>query len=356
MYDDRSSDNLQYEMLSEVDEKYNKSVGSFLWDILKSVAIKISEIYANLTTVYDRFDVNKLIGEDLETFVTQRTGLTRTQATKSTGVLSVTGTGTLNIGDLFETASGVQFQATETKTITTSDTINIECVNLGTIGNVEANTIIYMPVTLQGITACTNVSATSGGYEEETDNNFRDRYLDYVQNPVLSGNKASYLTYAKSVAGVGDARVIPLWDGVNTVKILIIDANKQPADTTLIATVQEFIDPNSNGLGDGVAPLGAYCTVASATARNIAISVTITKSTAFTESEVTTNIEESIVNYLKSIAFNQDYVSYAMLSYAILTSQGVSDSTGLLVNTGTSNITLLDSEVAILGSLVITYA
>lgn len=356
MYDDKSSDNLQFEMLSEVDEKYNKSVGSFVWDILKAVAIKIAEIYTNLTTVYDRFDINKLIGDDLDIFITQRTGLTRTQATKSTGVLTATGTGTVNIGDLFETESGIQFQATQTKAITTSDTINIECTIAGTIGNVEANTILYMPVTLQGITSCTNGNAISGGYEEETNNNFRDRYLDYVRNPVLSGNKASYLTYAKSVAGVGDAKVIPLWNGANTVKILIIDADKQPANTTLIDTVQEFIDPNSSGLGEGVAPLGAYCTVSSATAKNINITVTVTKSTAFTQAEVTTNVQESIVNYLKSIAFNQNYVSYAMLSYAILTSQGVTDSTSLLVNSGVVNITLTDAEVARLGSLVITYA
>ena len=356
MYDDRTSNNLQFEMLSEVDNKYNKSVGSFLWDILKAVAIKINEIYANLTSVYNRFDINNLIGDDLDIFVTQRSGLTRIQATKSTGTLNITGTGTINIGDFFETETGIQFQAVETKEITTSGTINVECMSFGVLGNVESNAILYMPITLQGITACTNVDATTGGYEKETDNNFRDRYLDYVQNPVLSGNKASYLTYTKSVAGVGDAKVFSLWDGVNTVKILIIDADKQPADTTLIATVQEFIDPESAGLGEGVAPLGAYCTVESATAKNINVSVTITKNTAYTESEVTQNIEESIENYLKSIAFNQNYVSYAMISLAILTSEGVTDGTNLLVNVGTSNVVLLDTEVAILNSVVITYA
>lgn len=355
MYDDRTTDNLQNEMLTQVSTQYNKSVGSFVWDILKAIAIKLNEIYTNLISLSNKFDINTLTSTDLDNFITQRSGISRRTATKAIGTLTITGTGTININDVFETATGIQFVATETKAITASGTISIEAVNAGDSGNVDAETIIYMPITLTGITACTNNSETAGGYEQETDDELRERYLEYLAEPPTSGNAASYKAWAKSVSGVGDAKVIPLWDGVNTVKVLIIDSNNEPASETIVNNVQEYIDPNSEGLGNGVAPLGAYCTVESATAKSISVTVTVIKDTAYTDATVQNNVEQSITEYLQSIAFVRTYVSYGNIGVAIFNADGVIDYASLEVNSGTSNITLLENEVAVLDSVVITY-
>ena len=64
-------------------------------------------------------------------------------------------------------------------------------------------------------------------------------------------------------------------------------------------------------------------------------------------------IEQSIKDYLKSIAFKQSYVSYAMIANAIMDTPGIIDYQNLTVNDGTLNIAVPEDTVAVLG--VVTY-
>jgi uncharacterized phage protein gp47/JayE len=354
MYDDETSDNIQTELLSEASDTYNKTTGSFLWDILKTVAIKIASLYTDLSSVSDKFDVDNLTGDNLDTYIEQHSGLKRKDATNAIGTLTVTGTGTISIGDLFETEAGIQFEATEEVTITTGGDVAIEAVESGDGGNVVADTITYIPVTISGITSVTNASATYDGFDEEDDDTLRARYLEYIQTPSTSGNAAQYKVWAKEISGVGGAKIIPLWNGNNTVKIVIIDSDMQPASDEIVANVQEYIDPDSEGLGEGEAPIGAYCTVTSADTLDITINVTITLNSAYSIDDVKTNIQTNIDTYLSSIAFSGGYVSYAYIGSKILATDGVDDYSDLLVNTGTSNVDIGDYEVPLLTTLTVT--
>jgi uncharacterized phage protein gp47/JayE len=123
------------------------------------------------------------------------------------------------------------------------------------------------------------------------------------------------------------------------------------ASNELIADVQEYIDPDSEGLGVGIAPIGAFCTVVSAIAKAINVSVTIDVDPNYTVEQVEDDIETALTNYLRTIAFVQDYVSYARIGNVILDVDGVLDYTSLTVNGDTVNIDVLDTEVAILGGV-----
>ena len=112
----------------------------------------------------------------------------------------------------------------------------------------------------------------TGGYDAETDDSLRARYYVAVLTPATSANKNQYVAWAESVPGVGGAKCYPLANGANTVGICIIDSNHQPASAELVAAVQVYIDPGSAGIGEGAAPIGAYCTVTSAT--GLAINMT----------------------------------------------------------------------------------
>ena len=54
----------------------------------------------------------------------------------------------------------------------------------------------------------------------------RKRFTEYVSHPITSGNKWQYISWAKSVDGVGDAKCLPLWNGAGTVKVIIVDSGK----------------------------------------------------------------------------------------------------------------------------------
>lgn len=341
-------------LLSAIPDTYDKSVGSFIYDSLAAVAEQISGMDTSISAAQDKLSIGNLIGDELASRVNERTGLTRKAATYAIGIVTVTGTGTINIGALFETAAGTQFEATETKVIAASGSVNIQAVIAGSAGDVPTGTITLFPVTLTGFTAVTNGSPTEGGFDAESDADLLQRYYDYVQAPATSGNKNEYVIWAKSVSGVGDARVIALWNGNNTVKVVILDSNKQPASAPIVLNVQNYIDPGITGLGDGVAPIGAFVTVASATAVNINISVTIVLSAGYSLPIATTNIQAALTSYFQTIAFKQSSVSYAQVGEAILNAAGVEDYSGLTVNGGTTNITVSDLFVAVLGTTTIT--
>lgn len=346
-------DELLQQLLDNISDAYDKSAGYIVYDLLKAFAIVMSDYDNEFERLKTLYDVDKLTGALLDTYVYQRKGIERNKATHAIGLLLVVGNGTINKGDLFETDSGIQFQATETKVISGSGTVAIAAILAGEIGNVGANQITQMPVTLSGITSVTNPAPTYDGFAAESDESLRERYYLAVRTPATSGNVNHYKQWATSVAGVGGVKVYPLSRGDNTVTLVIIDQNKQPASAALVAAVQDYIDPNSEGLGYGQAPIGAFCYVESAVALSVNISVTISKDSNYTDAQVHDLVVRALTDYLKSIAFESDYVSYAAVGNVIYNCEGVMDYSNLKINGTTNNVNIGDKQIAVLGGVTI---
>lgn len=364
-----SSEKITAEMLSEVPETYQKSVGFIIWDTFRAIAITLMTVWDLLKYIASLDDLSNFDYDDLVRWVKQRRGIIAKGETKARGYLKVVnGAGTIPKGALFETQDGLQFESVETVTVAQDDTFIIECLTSGIIGNVPAETINKIPQTITGIVSVINPEALSGGYEKETKESIIARYEEDLQKPITSGNIYHYKKWAKEVTGVGEADIKPLWNGDNTVKIIIVDSNMEIPDANLINEVQNYIDPYTLiddvkagwGCGNGQAPIGAYCTVAGATPLNINVSCDIVIKTGLSLVEVKENISNKIKGYLKSIAFDDDidYVSYARIGAVILEADGVADYNNLLVNDATDNIAIsntdADREVAVLNSLVVT--
>jgi uncharacterized phage protein gp47/JayE len=343
-------------LLDSVSSDIDKSEGSFVYDTLSSSAIEFTELYKQVEIAKSKVSIDNLSGDELTNRVKERTGLERKLATKSKNYVTITGAvgATVYVGDKVS-SDLVTFTILEEKTIPGSGlvTILVECDLYGSVGNVLANTIKYFPVTLANITDVTNPQSFTNGYDEESDSDLLERYYERVQTPPTSGNKSHYQSWAKEVVGVSAAKVFPLWDGDNTVKIVIIDSNKQPASDDLVAQVQSEIDPGISGLGEGKAPLGAFCTVESAVSKTIDVSFTAVKDSGVPDEQILENVSNKITNYFKTIAFEKNQISHAHVGNAILQSNGIVDYSNLTINSGTNNISLLDNEVPVLGGVVI---
>ncbi|MWC26625.1 baseplate J/gp47 family protein [Paenibacillus sp. MMS18-CY102] len=337
------------QLLGAISDSYDKTPGYLVYDILKSAAISVAKLDKKQEDTSAMLDVDNLTDALLERFVYQRKGIKRNAATKAVGAVQVAGNGTVQAGDLFETRNGIQFAATEAVVIVGTGTVPIMSMVSGQAGNVPANQITQMPVTLSGITSVNNALPTHDGYEAESDTSLRERYYVAAQTPATSGNRWHYYQWAKEISGVGDADIYPLERGPNTVEVIIIDQNKQPASSALVAQVQAYIDPNSEGLGNGAAPIGAHCYVVSATALTIDIEVEVQKLPGYSDAQVIANITSACASYLQSIAFRSDYVSYAKIGEAVLNSEGVDDYANLAINGGSGNISVGDKMVAIVG-------
>ena len=343
------------DLLAAMPDSYQKTVGYPTHDLLAAVSLRMQGTDAEVAAMRDALDPENLTGGDLDRYVFPRSGLERRQATFATGTLTVTGTGTVQQGALFESGGGIQFAASETVVITGEGQVRVTCRVDGTAGNLPAHSITQMPVTLQGIAACDNPEPTTGGYDEEDDAAYYARYLLKIRTPATSGNVYHYQSWALEVAGVGAVQVFPLARGPGTVDIVLIDSTGQPAPPDLVQQVQDYIDPGGTGEGYVQAPIGAQCLVEAATGTEITLTGKVFKlDTA--EETVTAGIKAAVGAYLAEIAFQQDYVSLARITERILAVEGVRDLESLTVNGGTDNVHLDERACAVLGEVALSYA
>lgn len=112
--------------------------------------------------------------------VGQYIGIKRLAATYATGMATFTGdAGTIiPLRFIIQSEEGVQFWTDLTGTIPLSGTIDlpIRALVLGQSGNLLADTITKILNPLTGLTSVTNATATTGGEEVESDDDFRKRY------------------------------------------------------------------------------------------------------------------------------------------------------------------------------------
>jgi uncharacterized phage protein gp47/JayE len=333
-------------MLTNVSDEYEKTIGSFIYDATMPGAVIFAETQAEIEAVESKMDVYNLTSSELTKFVYQRTGIMRKAATIASTTVLITGDvgSTINIGDLVGTDT-LNFIVLETKTIeeTGSMLVLVGSELPGVVGNVPTNTINQFPVSIDGLNTVTNPTAVDNGYREETDWELIQRYFDKLQRPGKAGNIYHYLEWARSVIGVGDAKVIPQWNGLLTVKVVVIDSNKQPASAGLITEAFNYIE--------GERPFGADVTVVSAAPLLINLTFTLTLEGGYVEATVIESIKENISLYLQEIAFKSSVVSYAKTGGILIETEGVLDYENLLVNGATANIPIGVEEVAIMGGV-----
>lgn len=348
-----SSEAILSEILADIDDKYDKSKGSFVYDVLSSGANKFAQYDESINTMVERRFATTATGKDLQYVVVDHGVIPKT-STKSNGPVTITGIAGSPItkGEMVS-ADAVKFKFIQDSVIPASGTIDVmvECEIYGIKGNVPIGAIRFFPKTLQGLQTVTNKTAFTNGYDGEEDPELKERFFEKVQEPATSGNEAEYKAWAKSITGVSDAKVIPIWDksngknGAGTVKVIIINSDKRAADQTLIDSVKTYIE--------GVRPVGATVTVISALELSINVSATLILAPGQVLDNVKTVVETNITNYLKTIAFKQSFVSFAAMSSIIFNSQGVIDVSNLNLNGDVANVQIENEQVAVLGSVLV---
>jgi len=334
-------------MIINISDDYDKSKGNFVYDVTKPVAVEFAEQQKKIAAVQEKLDVEKLTGDELTRTVYQRTGVSRKPATQATTTVIVSGTaGTLvKVGELVGTET-ILYTVIEEAILNESGFahIRVQCNEFGQVGNVPANAIKNFPASINGLVNVYNPESVTNGYDEETDNDLRQRYYDKLQRPGKAGNKYHYREWALEVTGVGDAKIFPRYNGPLSMKVVVIDANKLPANVELIEAVRDYIEEE---MPFGVDDL----LVMSAEALLINLSVALSLMPGYTEEVVKTNIKKSITKHLKEIAFKTSFVSYAKIGALIIDSDGVLDYQDLLINGSTANVVIPDDGVPVMGGV-----
>ena len=223
----------------------------------------------------------------------------------------------------------------------------LTCETYGKTPNVIVGDLIPITHAINNLTLAKVTECLIEGEDEMTDDEIRSTYYDYINTSALDGNVTQYKRWCDEYNGVGNSKVIPLWNGDNTVKVSILSSSNRAASEELIQEFQNYLDPNSEGMGNGVAPIGSFVTVSTATEIPISVTADVTMRSCYTD---TTIISTALENYFSNIAYNKDNVAYMSIGAVILGVDGVESIDNLLINGNTLNISLGNEEVPVLGA------
>lgn len=336
-------DSILEAMLARIPDIYDKSEGSIFYDALAALAPEIEQLSETASQILnDRF-LDTAEGDALDRVVSEF-GIERKAAGYAEGAVTFLGVANtvISAGALVASES-VSFYTKTDCTIGSDGTVTVDivCCEAGSIGNVGAESIVKLPVTLSGVTSVVNELPTSGGYDRETDDELRERAYIKIRTPGTSGNVNDYVSWAMSVDGVGSAKCLPLWNGAGTVKVVIADSSGDVASDELISAVEGYIET--------VRPVGADVTVVSAAAKQIDVTVTLELAVGYNEPLVSAAVKDAITRYLRTFGISDGAVSYARIGALILGVEGVKDYTDLSVNGGSANIELESTEIPVMG-------
>ena len=319
--------------------------GGFARDIINANSLEFENSYLEMNMMYEASFADTSWGE----FLTRKcaeVGVDRKQATYAIGEVTFTGEKNRQIpeGTTVGVADGVQFMTDEA--VVTDENgiakVNVTCTTSGAIGNVAENMITQIAINISGINSVTNAEPTHDGYDEESDTELYERYYIYMRTPATSGNKYHYYNWAGEVEGVGVRRVIPLWNGNGTVKVLFLDSNGKSASADLIQKVYEHIEE--------VRPIGATVTVVSPIEKLITIEVSGVKGT-FDSDTLVANIDA----YTRKQGLDLKYISAAQVGDMIMNQDSVSDYDydSLLLN-GQRRINFTQEETLGIEAVIVT--
>ena len=343
MYEHLTPEYIKADILNDF-ELADTREGSYTNTLVSPVAYEMWKFYMALNAVIPMVYIDEKSGIYIDKKAAHY-GIERKPGTKAQAVVEIAGDdGTLIIaGKVFLTGDSLQY-ALDTDVVITDGLAHcsLTAVENGEKYNVPAGAIFRQMQNQTGITRVESAAAI-GGTDAESDTSLVNRYYDFLRRPPTSGNIAHYEKWAREIDGVGAAKVIPLWNGPGTVKVLIAGDHNQPVDAAIVESVTSHIEK--------VRPIGADVSVESASGHtiNVAASVAILPTTdIYTVEEA---FSAALTLYFESISFTQYLVVYNRIGYILLGIPGVVNYTDLTINGAAIDIPLSINEVPVIGAI-----
>lgn len=350
----KSTDEIHTQMLDSMPGDIDKSQGQHPYNYTRPTAMIASELCQQTLP-----EIIKLVfpmyayGEWLD-YHAQMRGISRRPATASSGTLQLTVAKNTNIpvGSQFSTASvdgqpSVVFETMQGKfNLPEGEAeVPVKCMQTGTVGNVIAGTVIFKLSQLSGVTAVTNPEAITGGTEEEDDDSLRARIvsLDQSQSVSYVGSVADYKRWSLEVPGVGGVTVIPAQDDSGLVTLVITDSNGDPANEEICQNVYDYIMSPADPELRLTAP-NVKLSVIPPTITELFISATVEVGTGSSLDAIKTAFIEAVQAYLDT-ARSDGEVRYTQIGKILAGISGVYDYDALTLNSGTTNISITNTQL-----------
>lgn len=367
--DDMDEDVIHSRVLSVIPDNIDKTEGGFVYDWTMPQSIEVANIMIKMNEMVKLFFPEWSYGTMLDMLAFE-VGLSRRNATAAETTLTITamaeGEGvTLPEGTAFSTSAtlisdNVEFVSTEEVTIPAGESASVPvvCSETGVIGNVPANCIVLEVNPSSGVESVTNPNAATGGTDEEDDDSLRVRIMAVDRSGELSyvGNDSDYIRWAQEVDGVGSVIVISEWQGTGTgtVKLIVMDMNGAPATQTILDNVYDHI-MSPDDKSQRLANTDVILTVETAIALYVNITATVQLADDASINEVTADFTTRLRAYFEE-AKNDGNLRYTRVGRELSESTGVQDYSSLIVNSGSSNVTIPADRYPVIQTITLTAA
>lgn len=348
MYSEQTYEKIKQRILDDID--IDTREGSFTNNMISPISVELAKTYIEFENILNLLFVTDSYGEFLDKRANEF-GIYRKMGTKATGVVRIYGREDTLIprNATLITESGLMFIVCRQGYIKSNYVdISVEAIDVGETYNINANgtwsVTISDGVNSIDVDKVENNSEFMGGVGVETDDQLRERILEQARNPATSGNSQDYINWCKEINGVYNVTVRPLWNGPNTVKLIISDEEKQPLPTSIVSKCNEHIQ--------SMRPIGANVTVVTPSIFNVDISITIY--TTIDVEDVENQIKYATIENLKNC---DDKIRLNSLGADYLDIEGVVDYDKFTINGYSDSVlNIPDDHVAILRNLSINFS
>lgn len=348
MFDDRTPERIQAELLEPMSGQIQTREGSFAAELTGPVAVELHKVYRAIAAIIPAIYVDEGSGGFID-LAAGRYGITRKAGAKATASIRFEGAAGAVIpsGTAFLTSAGLEFDLDEDVILAANGLGEgtVTAIEVGERYNVPEGAMTQMLVNRTGLEHWTS-GAAQGGAEAETDQALVRRLYDHWRNPSTSGNVHHYEQWALSCDGVGAAKVLPLWAGPGTVKVILASPDREPVDGAVVSAAAEYIET--------MRPIGAAVTVESAKGLTVNVSASVVTDGSTTLASVKAVFIDLLEEYLRAVAFSGGAVVYNRVTALLLSVPGVSDYSSPKLNGAASNVALAVDQVPVLGTVTLT--
>ncbi len=344
------------------------TVGSTLRAIAEATAAQMLWLQAIILQLLTVTRAATSVGSDLDSFGADY-GFTRLAADAATGQVTFSRftpsqQAQIPAGATIQTADGTQNFAVTVDTTNTAWnaglnayvlSINTASVSVpviasaaGTGGNVQANTITVITTPLPGVDTVTNASPFINGIAAESDAAMRVRFVLYLS----SLSKATRIAAGYAITSVQQGLSYTITEnqdyngtadmGYTT---FIVDDGSGDPSSPLLTNVSNAID--------AVRPLGSRFGVFAPTVVTANVTMVLTTAPSSTHAAVVAAVVAALQEFLNGLTLGTSlpYSQLAAVAYGV---PGVTNATGILLNSGTADITATAQEKILAGAMVIS--
>jgi hypothetical protein len=229
--------------------------------------------------------------------------------------------------------------------------VTVQCTTAGTAGNLAIGALNTLGTAIPGVDYVTNAAAFTNGANAESDSAARSRFVLFI----ASLEAATLLAVLNAIAGVqigmfGIIAENQQYNGQaqNGYFTAIINNGSGTATSTQLTNASNAIE--------NVRPLTVTYGVHAPTQQTVNVSLAITAASGYVLATVEALVQTALTNYINSIVTTSSgatlpYTSIAAQAYDVA---GVTNVTSVLLNGGTSDLTIAYTQSFVAGTITVT--